>query len=283
MFKTLSLTPKIKEIIIDKGTERPDLKCGIKQQEGSYLCRNCGIALFSSINKFNSLTGWPSFDLSYENNVKELLDKDQRRTEILCRHCDAHLGHVFYGESFTKQNARYCVNDIALDFVAHNNVNEAEEIIVAGGCFWGVEYYFRKLNGVLKTEVGYIGGKKQSPSYEDICQGNSGHYEGVRILFDPNIITLEQVLKYFFEIHDFTQSTGQGNDIGQQYKSRIFYYDDEQKQIALNLIDALSVMNYKVATEIFDMSVFWPAEEYHQAYYNKNGQLPYCHIHRKIF
>ena len=284
MIKTNSLTPEEKEIIIDKGTEACDTShFYASSTNGTYLCRNCGIGLFSSNNKFNSGTGWPSFDQAFKNNVKNAKDSDNIRTEVLCNRCNAHLGHVFFGEGFTELNTRYCINSIALDFVPYENISDTEETILAAGCFWGVEYHFSKLKGVLKTEVGYTGGVAEYPTYEQVCGGDTLHVEALRVIYDPKIIDCQHILQFFFEIHDFEQVDGQGGDIGYQYLSKIFYYSDTQKILAGNIINQLGGMGYKVVTELKEVTTFWKAEDYHQKYYNKNGQLPYCHVWKKIF
>jgi peptide methionine sulfoxide reductase msrA/msrB len=159
---------------------------------------------------------------------------------------------------------------------------EKNEAIFAAGCFWGVEHLFKTVNGVIKTEVGYTGGIT-SPTYEEVCSGETGHKEAIKILYDPSKVTYEDLVKFFFEIHDFTQTNGQGPDLGEQYLSMIFYMDDEQKRIAEKLIGELSKKGYNVATVLEKSSKFWPAEDYHQNYYSKTGKEPYCHIWRKIF
>ncbi len=209
--------------------------------------------------------------------IKRLLDSDGLRTEILCARCNGHLGHVFQGEYLTAKNLRHCVNSASLDFVVDEQVLDTEEAIVAGGCFWGVEHFLRQLSGVLLVESGYTGGHLLNPSYEQVCQGNTGHYEAVRVLFDNSRIDYYQVLKRFFEIHDPTQKTGQGPDLGSQYRSAIFYYNEEQKQAAELLTQRLIQKKYAVTTQLLTMQTFWPAEEYHQAYYSKHHKLPYCH------
>lgn len=162
-------------------------------------------------------------------------------------------------------------------------MQDTEEAIFAAGCFWGVEYYFKKLPGVLKTEVGYIGGHLKNPTYEAICSGGTGHYEGIRVLYDPNKISYAEIVKYFFEIHDPTQRDGQGPDRAEQYLSVAFYYDEKQKQTILNLISQLEKKGLNIATKILPVSTFWRAEDYHQAYYTKNGKEPYCHRYTKRF
>lgn len=276
--KTASLMPAIKRIINDKATEYPHTgQYNDVQVQGTYLCRRCGLALFRAASQFHSGCGWPSFDDDIVQAVKQLPDADGRRTEIVCERCDAHLGHVFQGEYLTRKNTRHCVNSASLDFVADSNVMDTEEAIVAGGCFWGVEHFLRIIPGVLKVESGYIGGHVVDPSYEQVCSGTSGHYEAVRVVYDKAKTDYETVVKRFFEIHDPTQRSGQGPDLGQQYQSAIFCYDAEQIKIARSLIAQLEQRGYRVATRLFEMSVFWPAEDYHQSYYAKHQKAPYCH------
>lgn len=158
-----------------------------------------------------------------------------------------------------------------------------EKAIFAAGCFWGVEYYFQRAEGVTNTVVGYTGGQTENPTYEDVSYRHTGHYEAIEVTFDPAKTNYEDLAKLFFSIHDFSQEDGQGPDIGQQYLSAIFYLNDEQKRITENLMDDLRKRGYKVATHLFPATKFWPAEDYHQKYYDKTGKNPYCHIKRKIF
>lgn len=276
--KSASLTPKAQNIICKSQTERPWTGAYNRVlTEGSYLCRRCGLALFRANSQFDSGCGWPAFDLEISGAVQQLADPDGLRTEIRCKRCDAHLGHVFSGEYLTPKNQRYCVNALALDYVENSEVIDSEEAILAGGCFWGVEYYLKQLPGVLKAESGYTGGKIENPSYEQVCEGKSGHYEAVRILYDKDKISYSQIVKRFFEIHDPTQIMGQGPDSGYQYQSAIFYYDDNQRDAASMIIRQLSERGYAVATRLLPLQIFWPAEDYHQDYYHKKGSLPYCH------
>ena len=284
MLKTASLTDLILRVVRDKGTEKPySGEYDDFGDSGTYLCRQCGLPLFRSQTKFHSGCGWPSFDEEIKGAVQSVPDADGMRTEILCSRCHAHLGHVFAGEEFTDKNTRHCVNSLSLDFVADLDVKDTEEAIFAAGCFWGVEYYFQKLPGVLKTEVGYTGGHTKSPTYQNVCSGTTGHYEAIRVLYDPSKISYEQLVKFFFEIHDPTQPDGQGPDRGQQYLSVVFYYDDKQKDIALHVIEQLEYMGYKIVTKLLPVSSFWPAEQYHQDYYEKQGKQPYCHRYEKKF
>jgi len=284
ILKTASLPDLVREVVQDKGTERPfSGEYDDFGESGTYLCRLCGLALFHSSTKFHSGCGWPSFDEEIKGAVARETDADGRRTEILCSRCRAHLGHVFQGEGLTAKNIRHCVNSLSLDFVADLEVKDTEEAIFAAGCFWGVEYYFKKLPGVLKTVVGYSGGDKKNPAYREICDGDTGHYEAIRVVYDPAKVSSEQVAKYFFEIHDPTQNDGQGPDRGEQYLSVAFYYDDAQKKILEKLIGELKGLGYRIATKVLPVSTFWPAELYHQDYYEKMGKEPYCHRYEKKF
>lgn len=284
MRKDSSLTPELRAIIQDKGTEHPftgeytDL-----DQPGTYLCRRCGLALFRAASKFHSGCGWPSFDNEIPGQLIRQGDADGHRSEILCQRCQAHLGHVFQGEGFTAKNTRHCVNSASLDFVPDLTVMDSEEAVFAAGCFWGVEHYFKQLPGVLKTEVGYMGGRIEHPSYEDVCTGRSGHYEVLRVVYDSSRISYEELAKYFFEIQDPTQKEGQGPDLGEQYQSVIFYYNETQHKIAEQLITQLKMLGYNIATALKPVQVFWQAEAYHQDYYAKTGKQPYCHRYTKRF
>lgn len=278
LLKTQSLSPDAFEIIQHKNTEKPHTGHYEQHAEnGTYLCRQCGLALFRSHSKFHSGCGWPSFDDEIPNTVKRIPDADGRRTEILCTRCDAHLGHVFHGENFTAKNIRHCVNSQSLDFVEDREIKDTEEAILAAGCFWGVEYCLKKIPGVLKTEVGYTGGTKAYPTYDEVCGGGTGHVEAVRVIYNPDQIDYETLLGYFFKIHDPTQIDGQGPDIGAQYLSVIFCYDDVQENIANKVITALKYAGKSVRTLVLPTRVFWLAEEYHQNYYEKTGKEPYCH------
>ena len=284
MDKTDSLTPDTLHIIQEAGTECPNTgKYNTFDGRGTYLCRRCGFALFRSTHKFLSSCGWPSFDDEISQAIKRLPDKDGHRTEIRCQRCNAHLGHVFIGEGYTKQNQRHCVNSLSLDFVNDVEVIDTEEAIYAGGCFWGLQYLLEQAPGVVFTEVGYTGGRAETPTYEQVCTKKTGHLEATRILYNPKIIHYEALTKLFLEIHDPTQTDGQGPDIGPQYLSAIFYYNDEQKKTAENLLKTLEKKGLKISTQILPVTVFWSAEEYHQNYYQKTKKQPYCHTHIKRF
>lgn len=152
-----------------------------------------------------------------------------------------------------------------------------EKAIFAGGCFWGVEYYFQHTKGVVSTQVGYTGGTKEKPTYKEVSYTATGHVEAIEVTYDASITSYEEMAKLFFEIHDPTQKNGQGPDIGAQYLSIVFYSDESQKHTAEKLIGILKGKGYDVATKVQKASKFWTAEEYHQKYYEKENGTPYCH------
>lgn len=158
-----------------------------------------------------------------------------------------------------------------------------EKAYYAGGCFWGVEKLMEEVPGVLSTSCGYMGGNVENPTYEEVCSSKTGHAEAVEVTFDPTQTSYEELTRAFFEIHDPTQWNGQGPDLGPQYRSVIFTVSENQKEIAHHLIDILRDRGYDVVTEVVDAGPFYPAEEYHQKYYDKTGQEPYCHIRVKRF
>lgn len=277
------LTPREEAIIIHKGTEPPFTGEYTEHfSDGVYACRYCNAMLYWSKDKFKSHCGWPSFDDEIRGAVKKVPDADGIRTEIVCANCGGHLGHVFTGEGVTPKNIRHCVNSISLNFVAKEQMRTGQAIF-AGGCFWGVEYYMQKKPGVLKTTVGYIGGHKDDPSYEDVCAKTTGHVEAVEIIYDPVRVSYKELVRLFFETHDPTQAGRQGPDIGEQYSSIIFYLDEEQKAIAEKMIAILKGKGYDVVTRLEKAEKFWKAEDHHQDYYNKKRGTPYCHVYTKRF
>lgn len=288
------LTPEEERVIINKGTEMPFTgEYENFRGAGTYICKRCNAPLYKSTDKFNSGCGWPSFDDEIKGAVKRTVDADGRRTEITCNNCGAHLGHVFEGEHMTDKNVRHCVNSISLKFVpeaeataqlvAATSSPKTEKAYFAGGCFWGVEHLLEGKPGVISVRSGYMGGHTKNPTYKEVCYNNTGHAETVEVEFDPTKTSFETVARLFFEIHDPTQVNRQGPDVGDQYRSAVFYVNDEQKQVTEKLIGLLKAKGYKVVTEVTKADTFWPAEEYHQDYYTKTGHEPYCHIYQKKF
>jgi len=278
------LTPEEERVIVYKGTESPFTGKYEKYYEpGTYVCKRCNAPLYRSSDKFDAHCGWPAFDDEITGAIKRIPDADGMRTEIVCAGCNAHLGHVFSGEELTDKNIRHCVNSLSLDFVPAGEIALADTAIFAGGCFWGVEYYMKKIKGVISTEVGYTGGKTEKPTYKEVCAGNTGHYEAIEVIFDPGQTSFEVVAKMFFETHDPTHWNHQGPDWGEQYRSAVFYRNDQQKTITENLITQLKEKGFSVVTELYPAKTFWKAEDYHQDYYDHKGTTPYCHGYVKRF
>lgn len=279
------LSKEESQVINNKGTEAPFRgKYTSHKEKGTYICKKCGSALYHSTAKFESDCGWPSFDDEIHGAVDRFPDPDGMRTEIVCHACGGHLGHVFTGERFTDKNIRHCVNSVSIDFVpAILPAGRYGTAIFAGGCFWGVEYFLQKAPGVFTVTSGYTGGHVKNPSYKEVSTGNTGHAEAVKIIYDPQKTTYESLLKLFLEIHDPTQVDRQGPDIGEQYRSEIFYLNDAQKAVAEKYLNILRSKGLKVATGVTKASEFYTAEAYHQDYYFNNGKLPYCHGYTKRF
>ncbi|MFI3287359.1 MAG: bifunctional methionine sulfoxide reductase B/A protein [Rikenellaceae bacterium] len=263
-------------VIEHKGTERPfSGKYNSFYEDGTYICKRCDSPLYRSRDKFDSGCGWPSFDDEIEGAVQRTLDADGHRVEITCATCGGHLGHVFEGEGFTEKETRHCVNSLSMKFIPRETA--VGEAIFAGGCFWGVEHLMQQQEGVLSVESGYIGGSTVNPTYEEVRGEGTGHAEAVRVLYNTTKVDYETLARLFFEIHDPTQQGGQGPDIGDQYRSEVFYGSDKEKEIAERLIKTLESKGYDVATRVTPATVFYPAEGYHQDYYQRKGTEPYCH------
>ncbi len=282
--KFRELTKEEKRVIIDKGTEMPFTgKYNDFFEDGYYHCKQCDERLYKSKDKFQTGCGWPGFDDELPGAVLRKEDADGVRTEILCKNCGAHLGHVFIGERMTPKNTRHCVNSVSLVFKPEKETDNLKKAYFAGGCFWGVEYQMERKKGVIDAVSGYMGGLFKNPTYRDVVYGKTAHLETVEVLYDSSLISYEELTKFFFEIHDPTQENGQGPDIGDQYKSVIFYQNEEEKAVIEKLINILKSKGYDVVTELKPVTEFWKAEDYHQDYYQKNKKYPYCHRYEKKF
>lgn len=282
MFRYHDLTSEEKNILCKKGTEKAFSGHFEENASGIFLCKRCDLPLFSSKDRFSSGCGWPSFDEAISLNVKKEKDLDGTRIEILCSRCSGHLGHVFSGEHFTVKNLRYCVNALSLQFTPSFTKKGLQRAIFAAGCFWGVEYLFQEIQGVISTKAGYIGGSVVYPTYEEVCSGKTGHKEAVELLFDERV-SYETLVRRFFEMHDSTQKNGQGPDLGSQYLSYIFYLSEKQKKDAEKVLKRVREKGIDSCTKIAPASRFYEAEEMHQSTYQKNQKKPYCHHWKKLF
>jgi len=292
------LTKEEARVIEYKGTERAFTgEYTDNKSAGTYICRKCNAPLYLSRDKFESHCGWPSFDDEIDGAVIRVPDADGRRTEIICANCKGHLGHVFLNEGFTSKNTRHCVNSISMVFIPEGDPlpmkiesydkntsrKGTETAYFASGCFWGTEYYLQQIPGVISTTVGYTGGTVKNPSYKEVCTGRTGHAETVKVVFDPAKVSYRELAKMYFETHDPTQVNRQGPDIGTQYRSEIFYLNENQHKVAEELVGILEGKGLDVATRITPASEFYDAENYHQDYYKHNGRTPYCHIYTRRF
>jgi peptide methionine sulfoxide reductase msrA/msrB len=265
---------------------------------GIYVDVVSGEPLFSSLDKFDSGTGWPSFTRPLEaKNVKTKTDRKffMSRTEVRSANADSHLGHVF-DDGPKPTGLRYCMNSASMRFIPADRLEaegygeytklfskpaRVEKATLAGGCFWGVEELIRALPGVLDTEVGYTGGKVANATY----QNHEGHAEAIEIEYDPARISYDQILEYFFKIHDPTTVNRQGNDVGTSYRSAIFVHNDQQRQAAERMkakVNKSGAWKRPVVTEIVPAQKFWTAEAYHQDYLQKNPGGYTCHYERKV-
>lgn len=270
-----NLTPEERKIIVDKGTEAPFTgEYDNFYEAGTFVCRACNNPLYSSSDKFDAGCGWPSFDKVKDGSIKKIPDfkLGYERTEIVCANCDGHLGHVFFGENLTPENTRHCVNSISVRFIADESLQKAT---FAAGCFWGVEEQFRTMKGVYSTDVGYIGGQTKNPTYKEVCNKETGHAEAVEILFNPELVTFQELIKVFWENHNPTTLNRQGSDVGTQYRSAVFFHNENQKKIAIETkiaLDNSGKYQSEIVTEIIEAPKFYRAEEFHQEYLYKRGK-----------
>jgi peptide methionine sulfoxide reductase msrA/msrB len=295
-----TLSPEQYRIARENGTERPSANAYWDHKaEGVYVDVIGGAPLFSSRDKFNSGTGWPSFTRPIEPDA--LIYRADRslgttRIEARSRAANSHLGHLF-PDGPPERGLRYCINSAALRFVPLAELDSAgfgawraavtgpdaarsESVLFGAGCFWGAEAYFNRLTGVRSTAVGYAGGTTEAPTYDEVCSGGTGHAEVVLVEYDPAIVSLEQLIEQFWTIHDPTSLNRQGNDRGTQYRSAIYVVDEAAERRAVAAKERLAAsgrLARPIVTEIRAAVRFHPAEEYHQRYLAKNPG-GYCHI-----
>jgi peptide methionine sulfoxide reductase msrA/msrB len=301
------------QVTQEEGTEPPfDNAYWNNHKPGIYVDVVSGEPLFSSLDKFESGTGWPSFVKPLEPaSVVQHTDKTHgmTRVEVRSKRAGSHLGHVF-DDGPAPTGKRYCMNSAALRFVPADKLVEAgygdyaklfpevkqsgaaapkaqaptrEVAILAGGCFWGMEDILRKIPGVLATVVGYTGGTLDKPVYEDVHTGRTGHAEAVRVEFDPQVLSYETLLGFFFRMHDPTTQNRQGNDVGTQYRSAIFYTNESQQRVAETVKEHVNHAGHwkkPVVTQIVPATTFYPAEDYHQDYLVKHPDGYTCHYLR---
>ncbi len=302
-----SLTPLQYHVTQECGTEPPFRNAyWDEHQDGIYVDVVSGQPLFTSADKFDSGSGWPSFTRPLRVEAVTLHGDDSlgmQRVEVRSASADSHLGHVFE-DGPGSSGLRYCINSASLHFVPVEELAERgygeylalfdgrrgeetevdEQVaILAGGCFWGMEEIVRDIPGVLDTDVGYTGGDVEDPDYAVVRTGRSGHAEAIRVVFDPARLSYADLLDWFFRMHDPTTRDRQGNDVGSQYRSAIFVADDHQRQQAEAAVEragASGRWSLPIVTEIVHASAFFAAEGYHQDYLRKNPGGYTCHYLR---
>lgn len=281
MTKRAKLTDSEQQVLLHQGTERPySGRFHSHKAQGQYLCRQCGNPLYDASSKFDSGCGWPAFDEAYGDAVSTREDADGRRTEIICANCEGHLGHRFEGEGFTPTNMRDCVNSLSLAFEPKASEHTEETLIVGGGCFWCIEAIFQQIIGIKSVVSGYAGGQLDKPSYRQVCGGDTGHAEVVKLTFDPNVIDLQSVLELFFAAHDPTTLNRQGADVGPQYRSFIQCSESQYPIIDdyIQRFQRSGQIDGTIVTEVVVGERFFPAEQEHQDYYRQHQQQGYCQM-----
>jgi peptide methionine sulfoxide reductase msrA/msrB len=272
------------------------------KEHGLYVDIVTGQPLFSSLDKFDSGCGWPSFTRPLqEEKIKERQDRSygMTRTEVRSALGDSHLGHVFDDGPKDRGGLRYCINSASLRFIPVADLEaqgygayrqmfidagvpdagRSETAFLAGGCFWGMEEIIREIPGVISTEVGDKAGHTENPTYNDVRTGQTGHAESIKVVFDPTVLSYASLLEWFFRMHDPTTVNRQGNDRGTQYRSAIFFHSPEQRQTAERVIKEQQGTRWqdRIVTEVKQAGPWYTAEAYHQEYLQKNPGGYTCH------
>lgn len=272
------LSPEQFQIARLKGTERAGAGAFCERHEaGLYGCVCCGTPLFDSRVKFESGTGWPSFTQPVKANAIKY-EKDSSygmvRVEVMCNTCDAHQGHVF-PDGPEPSGLRYCVNSASMQLLEDNN-SEVTAVLGAG-CFWCIEAVYQRIQGVSHVESGYSGGMIKNPTYREIGTGRTGHAEVIKVTYDPEVLSYDDLLRIFFATHDPTTLNRQAYDRGTQYRSVIYYQSEEEEKIAREIIEEMSpYFDDPIVTEVSPLGAYYQAEDAHQNYYNENTNQPYC-------
>jgi peptide methionine sulfoxide reductase msrA/msrB len=270
------------------------------KRAGIYVDVVSGEPLFSSTDKYDSGSGWPSFVKPLNKaNITEHVDSKlfMKRTEVRSKRADSHLGHVFEDGPKERGGLRYCINSASMRFIPKEELEEKgygeylplfnEDIktaYFAGGCFWGMEYFFRTQKGVIDTDVGYMGDSEKTAAYKIITSGKTNHAETLRVTYDSKKTTYRELVKFFFRIHDPTTINRQKNDVGPQYRSSIFTTDEKEIEIIKDVISKLKehkVFKDDIVTKIESAPDFYEAEPEHQDYLKKNPNGYNCHVLNK--
>ncbi len=276
------LTPVQFQITRLKGTEHA-FSSGMCElfEPGKYNCVCCNTTLFDSTEKFESGSGWPSFTQPIAENAIAYHDDSSHgmtRVEVTCNTCGAHQGHVF-PDGPEPSGLRYCVNAISMIKVENDSKSAPKTNLTTfgGGCFWCTEALFQQLRGVVRVTSGYAGGEVEDPDYHQVCSGTTGHAEVIQIEYDPGEISYADLLRVHFATHNPTTLNRQGADRGTQYRSIVFYQNDEELKQASAIKDEMAkLVETSVVTELVPFEVFYPAEDNHQDYYQLNPQGGYC-------
>ncbi len=274
-------------------------------EKGIYVDVVSGEVLFSSKDKFDSGCGWPAFSNSVSRNAVQYR-KDSgygmERIEVKSMVGNSHLGHVFSDGPEEKGGLRYCINSAALRFISYEEMEEAgftelkrelwpaeesfeepfDGIYLAGGCFWGLEKFLKQFRGVIQTTVGYANGTWICPTYQEVCELETGHAETVKVVFNKKEISLREILDFYFQVIDPVAVNHQGGDFGTQYRTGIYYLRESQLSEIRPVYQKMEeTLSHKLAVELVPIELFSPAEEYHQNYLDKNPE-GYCHIPKRM-